>query len=332
MSATLKRPRQCLDLLDAVVGQGPAFGLSTPVGVDNRIGRQPVRARAHRIVEDCAHELPMLVDRPRGHPVDDRPGLACRIDDRLGSRCRDRAEHPLDVPGRDRRDRRVAERGHDEPIRDPGATLPPRSGLGQQVAVAAQRGRLGVLDLGHPRQILVGELAEADSLTPAHVGIAFQQPLTRVVLAHQLQHAPSGLRLGEGPIGRPATARIPPAITVHENPRAAERPDHRRARPVPLAVPERPARARADERPRRRAGGRGEASDGHCGEQPTGALRRRATSGQPGCRQPLRATISAVEPVFIGFWSTTSALTCGNYTVLVRLSRRRSRVRVPSLP
>ena len=76
MGASLKRACQRLDLLDAVVRQWSSLGLTAPIGLYHRVGRKTVGAWPHRVVEDRAHQLSMLTDRPRCHLIAVTPEVA----------------------------------------------------------------------------------------------------------------------------------------------------------------------------------------------------------------------------------------------------------------
>jgi len=93
-----KRPRERLNLLDAVVDQRAAMGPAALVGGVRRVRREVERRLACAVVEDRRDQLTVLVDGARRHPG----GTDAR-------------QQFLDLAGRDLRGGAITERGHDVP-------------------------------------------------------------------------------------------------------------------------------------------------------------------------------------------------------------------------
>jgi hypothetical protein len=125
-----------LDLFGRVEIQPRAFRLGATVGGRGRVARQTEGRLAATVVVDRADELARLVDGARSQPGRRQLG-----------------EHRVDIARGDLRGRPVAEGLHDQPLIDAGPATVRRPGLGEQVAVLAQRRRLGAADLLKPAHV-----------------------------------------------------------------------------------------------------------------------------------------------------------------------------------
>ncbi len=300
-----------LDLLGRVEGQDRSLGLGTAVGVSRRVSRQAVRARPHPVVEDRGDELTDLVDRARSH--------AGR---------RDRTQLILDLTRRHLTRRSITESSHDHTARHASTAAVGSPEIGEEQTMVAERRGFGILDLLEPPQILDGQLPEGDAPPAALLAVTLEQCPVSVVLTDQRQHPLSSLRLSQHSVRRTATLQAPATVAIGLSPGTPKSSDDGLAVTRPLAVPERSGRSLANERASTRIGG-------HRTTQETPRIGRNCAGQRSGnglAGQRPRATFSVRIPARTAFLATQIARNHGNHTFFSGLSRRRSRVRVPSLP